>query len=1083
MYRFERCSPTGFLDLGMSLLENDRSELQPLPLGRPPSGRHGFEQTPDVAGKVVVQSALATTRTDDADWLLGLLETELPKIQELHNRGARQYALLTSIERPRGAPGDRVQQWLDANSPVKATCLWRDDLDRRLDWAHPLVKLAHPEIFEGAEETWAAVSALLIHLPAHVASQLRTFLERGGDTDGEASIGVRVAVDRNPVDAAGLVLAGTASEWMLFEGEPGSGKSRLLRYIDRVHRGSLTGRRELLESVELHHLSSPVRIPIPVDAVELLRHRNGQVDELQDAVATYLATAIGLPVDEQCTATVEALLRALPTVITLDGIDELGHQATRDDVVRSLVRFAQKQRKAGADVLVVAAARPAIYGSVGASIRGQFSVHAIEPLDQRQQSEFLEQTGLADDAPSPLAGLPLQLSMLADVAGELTPPTTRNELFAQYCDRPIADVALAVPAQYRHLAAALVGQLAWQLQSEAETPGAPDAAPLTDRVEAFLAARLEPVALAPDLVAALERSPLLVQREDGAPRFRSQSVREYLCARYLFDSAPLGGADGRLERFAELVARPYFTHVARFFAGMFEPGTLAALHSTITSLIASQDAATSIRARNVGLSILTDGVLTPRRRLEAQLVAVLFDSTGVRLAAENDARDAAVPTGPVQTRLRDILFHDHLRVSTTVLPSIAVVLARNGGATLAPELAQYVREADAAERTHRLRVLLLAEGHLAAPTAQLEDLVYGDEPTDRERYLRLTALLDSDTDAFSESRTLTRDLITQLLRWGASSAAYSASPLTQFARVVGDGASTVELIEGLATARDYRSAARAIEAIRTEFGDSWATFSLAAGACGIPRHSAGSPVTLPLLDSTLPLCDRAFSARMWRGKSSWWAEQLDSATDPFERMFWAVILVSWASAQHVSDLVLQLDDVLRDMNELDFALVVEAMRVAIAARNAHGGRPRPPIRIPPSVSDNTALVLALAFNPKRLSALTERKGRSKVVVRFARQELVRKRLLAFPGWSGLTPAMATRWLVVFAEAASLGEVLAEAVVARVESGDIPPVAARRVVRDAGAYPAAVTRAAMRALQATAPSASLRELAAERAWEL
>ncbi len=1121
-YHYERCGAERFRLLCSAVLAPDHPGIVAVTHGATVLARQGLERSPAVPGMPCAHVVFSPAPAVDgsAEWVIAALELELPRIRDAARRASR-YIVVTNASRPKPealhGPGS-VQEWLAENCPIPAICLWREDLDRRLDWGAPAIKLAYPEILESAA-VGTLVDDMLREVHAHATQSLLALVARQSDRSSSRDAAFIDVPDSSGRGVADVLLsdgAGTA-RWHVLVGDPGSGKSVVAEHVCQVHRARLLDDDPVLDRVVEPHARVAFRLPISLDAREYadhLRTRPESGGRRAAPFASFLGGVIGgaksggpLTPDE-----VRAIMLSIPVLVVIDRVDELGHRPTRERVTRTSLDYLAKLRADGADIQVIVTSRPEAYGPLPCHAR----LHTLRlaPLDTeaiielvgrwlvarasgvgagarvlRSIAEGVELTDFRS-----LAATPLHLALaLDDLAGSgSTLPGRRADFF----DRaPIGDLAgdartTTVLRDHRHLLADLVQHLAWALQCESESAkssGTMDAIELASMVRSFLADRAEPMELAARLFDALECLPVLVEGADGRFGFREQFVREFFCAQHLFRSspcAPTGGrrADDRSARFAALAAHPYWTNVTRFYAGFSEPGALPAVLAGLTKSIASRDVAVSTRGREIGGILLTDRVFRDRRALQDALVVALYDAVGVRLAAlaplgigyRVPAADCGLGI------LRNIVLRQHLLSGTSPLPSIAKLLAPIGGLDLWDELAPHLTGSTGDNRTELLSATFAAAAHLRAPTEQIETLIYGDSPSPHALHARLAALLDTPTVAFSHSPRLAHDLIAGLLRRGPSG--HASASLRHFATVLGEGDDTASLIDQLASSRDYPRAAVAIEAIRAEFGDSWATFALAAAACGIPRHSEIEIDACSLLDARLPLCDRALAARVWRGSEAWWAEELARARSVTERMFWVVVLVGWGTSNHVSVHLPSIDSVLTELDEEQLPLVVDAVRAALDARQVHGGRRRPPIALPTSIGDRTALLISLSFGSPTLASIAAGRRASELVVRSARQSLFRQRVAAFDSWDALGEQAALRWLGAVSESRLLGDELAPAVADRASRGTMPAAAARRVLRSAGDYPAELVEAALRSIQSARRPTPVGEIAA-LGWSL
>ncbi|MCU1440620.1 MAG: hypothetical protein JWP85_1617 [Rhodoglobus sp.] len=1092
-YSFEMGGAARFADLCLALIAPDHEEVQLLELGRPDSGRYGFERFPDVADKVVLQVAFEPAlESDPTASVLALLDAERPKILELERRGALRYIFATNLPRPEADPEtgvDTVQAWLAVNCPVPATCLWREDVDRRLDWAPAATSLRFPEILDRRN----AVAGVLATMFAGSGEQsLEALLELvvvayrrnlGLTRDVFVDIPLR---DDPDTTAADLLLSEASSPqapWRLLEGESGSGKSTVARYVGNVHAARLLDDTAYLASIPPAHARTSFRIPLAIDARDYAAHldalqaadpKRGPDRSLEAFVAGILDAA--LPHAPSISA-VRTLFRTAPWFVMLDGLDELGDAELGARVSTSVLRALAALGKSGADIQCLVVTRPSVPGSIPSRERSLLSPIELGPLAGAGIAELTERwlasRGLTPQRAAPvtetfalllespsyrdLAGNPMHLRTLLELAlvDGAAVPDRRSQLFQAHARGSIDgdELALTELRVRRHLVREFAGFVAWTLHRDAQTPASAFGATidgLTAIATDFVDAHNHPAHVVGALVAALQRLPYVEQSAEGLVRFRDQAVREFLCAQYLLESEP---ADARSARLARLVGRPHWANVARFFAGLYSDGDLDALVDDIIALIADEAPAVSLHARELGHAILTDRVMRSRPRTQGRLVHAVFGGAGVELAARRPYGRAPFALAPDCGReeLRDLLMADYVRdPSGHMRESVAQLLEANGGPDLVAEFTAHAEVATGQSRTERLSAMFRCGAHRHVTADRLESLIYDDQPQPKELYLRLTALIDAGTTAFSVSPRMSADLIEQLLKWGATRSAGNPSRIASFATVVADGKNTVAVIEGLAFARDYDSAAIAIEAIRTEFGDTWATFALAAAAAGIPRHSNVGAVEKSLMDPALPLCDRALAARFWRGRSAWWAEELAGATSTPERMFWAVVLAAWGSASHVTDHLEALDAALAALDGDEYLLVVSATQTALRGREVHGGRPRPAVPID-RVSDRAAILVAIAFSSDELRPVDPDRAGA-LIARVAERTVVAERMRAFQSWAGLSEQDGLEWADVFAEAARLDSELPDGVAARVSSDPMPPAAVARVLRSPERYP-------------------------------
>lgn len=1117
MYHYERCGADRFRALCSAVLEPDHEGLVTFGRGATGTGRQGFDRYPTTAGGTCLHVAFSPTSAPDdtTGWLLASLESQLPRIRQAAGHGARRFIVVTNASRPDsvalGGPGS-VHAWLAENCPIPANFLWREDLDRRIDWGAATVKLAYPEILDpGAVGT--LIAGMFGGTAEHASQSVTAFLER--QFGGTAALsGVFVDVPESSGLGAAEVLLSDApgdAPWRVLVGDPGAGKSVIAEYVCQVHRARLLGDDRSPDSGDLHDIRAAFRLPISIDA-------RGYADHLRAAGSAparhgtapfgdFLGALIGgfLPGGPLTADDVRTILLRVPVLVVIDRLDELGHHATREQVTKTALDFLAALRAAGADIQVIVTSRPEAYGPLPDSARLQalrlapLTTEAIIALVERWLdtrpahreagvlqaiADGLELTDFRSLAATPLH-LTLALERLADSGSPL--PGRRADFFERCTDGTIPDArSTTILREHRHLVPDLVHHLAWVLECGSESgrsSGTIDSNELASVVRSFLVGRGEPHELGTALIDAIECLPVLAEGRDGRFGFREHHVREFLCARHLFRSSPVlpagrRGIDDRSARFAVLAANPKWTNVARFYAGFYEPGALPSLLANLTKAIASRDVTVSTRGREIGGILLADRVFRDRSELRDALAHALFDKLGIRLAALGPIGIGYRPpeTDCGRGILRNLVLREHVLSDTPAVPATARLLAPIGGQGLWGEFLAHLGARAGADRTALLSAAFSAGAHLGVPAEEIEAVVNDDAPTPHELHARLEALLDTTTTAFSHSPRLAHDLIAGLLRWGPSGASGASGSLRRFAAVLGEGDDTVSMIEQLATSRDYPRAAIAVEAIRAEFGDSWATFALAAATCGIPRLSEIRVEAHSLLDARLPLCDRALAARVWRGSELWWAEELARAGNVSERMFWVAVLVSWGNSHHVSTNLPAIDSVLAELDAEQLRLVIDAVRAALEAREAHGGRHRPPVLLPESVGDRTALLVALSFGSPSLASIATGRGTSDLVARCARQSLIRQRVSAFESWDALGESAAVRWVAAVAAARLLGDELSPAVADRASRGTMRLAAARRVLLATDDHPAVLVESALRSIQSAPRPTSVGEAA-------
>jgi len=251
-------------------------------------------------------------------------------------------------------------------------------------------------------------------------------------------------------------------------GGPGSGKSTLGQFLAQIHRSALLSRREqhLLEPQtrriieETRQLCDREGFPWPatpryVFRVELNRFAKALASYDPDgikSVAGYLLA--GLKGEHALTREhVLEWLATYPSLLILDGLDEVPAASNRSDVVKAVDDLLSEARQMGADLFVVATSRQ--QGYAGEFSGGIVAIRHVLPLSSVRALHYVERyadarfgTSDPDKAKSvvdklregskrqltaQLMGSPLQVTFMATVvAARGDPGEDRWQLFDSY---------------------------------------------------------------------------------------------------------------------------------------------------------------------------------------------------------------------------------------------------------------------------------------------------------------------------------------------------------------------------------------------------------------------------------------------------------------------------------------------------------------------------------------------------------------------------------------------------------------------------------------------------------------------------
>jgi len=189
-YPFENLDPERFQNLCQALLTKEFPHVQCFPVAQPDGGRDALSYLAEdeERGFIVYQIKYVRrpfAETDPHRWLGEILKGEVPKLQKLIPKGAKQYILITNV------PGtahldvgsiDKIHQLLKKELDVPAQCWWRDDLSRRLDHAWDL-KWVYPVLMTGPDLIRSVIESGLSTCKERRSAAIRAYLINQFDTD------------------------------------------------------------------------------------------------------------------------------------------------------------------------------------------------------------------------------------------------------------------------------------------------------------------------------------------------------------------------------------------------------------------------------------------------------------------------------------------------------------------------------------------------------------------------------------------------------------------------------------------------------------------------------------------------------------------------------------------------------------------------------------------------------------------------------------------------------------------------------------------------------------------------------------
>jgi hypothetical protein len=688
-----------------------------MPLRQADGGRDGV--IPSQLLIFQVKWSAAGKERNPVSWLDAEIRREGEKIKRLAARGARRYVLVTNVEGT-GRDGrgtiDRLDAKLEQYSKdfgLQMTGMWRTELNSIADGAPPAIKWEYADMLAGwdlirylmSEEAEAAKDSTLRELLKKVAtaqwaederikfSQVELDRERLTDlfVDVPAQR-IRVPGDTAMVDSstsdvggAGAYIANkTVYPFTLVRGAPGQGKSTLSQFVCQAYRVAFVPNAvsptEVLPQIVRPRF--PIRFDLGNYAAWLQGQdvfdgsdqpqpkkgpkRRGAAASIESFLAELVAHSSGR--DDITPQEVQEIFERVPSMVVLDGLDEVGNASDRKRVVEQIDLFCARGRSYSEQPKIIVTTRPNSAGLPEPN-PDLFEIITLSPLDAPLRDQYLRKwctvhNVLGNDSRvlrknftakmrepyiGELAGNPMQLTILLYLLrqhGDAT-PNQRTELYDSYMQLLLARESNKHPdtvRKYRADILEIIPFLGWYLQSRGEEQGHSGRMAFADvnvAMKHFQATYGKSETIVDELFnAASERLWALTSKETGTFEFEVLSLREYFAARFLYFSAGEGNpAFDRTDVFRELLRRPYWLNTVRFYAGNAQGSDLYIMEAGLRKELAGNS---SKQVRVAAWSLLADGVFNSRPHEASAVVDALTDAHGSHLLLSSlDSKEIA----------------------------------------------------------------------------------------------------------------------------------------------------------------------------------------------------------------------------------------------------------------------------------------------------------------------------------------------------------------------------------------------------------------------------------------------------------
>lgn len=898
---------------------------------------------------------------------------------------------------------------------------------------------------------------------------------------------------------AELLLGSAAQEHLklvVLEGAPGQGKSTLAQYVCQMHRARYLRKQDVLGRVAESYRQTAFRVPIKVDLRDYAAFLEGNSPFASASspseprtLDVFLAQIIGHNSGgiEFTAHDVLSLLKNAPTLLFLDGLDEVADTSAREALVASIGEALGRWGEFDADLQVVVTSRPSVFGRAPSFEKLGFVTLTLQNIDSGRIDDYADRWVVArglDDSEKrdvkkilseklelahirDLTRNPMQLTILLSLIHQVghSLPDQRTDLYDRYVDLFLtreADKSVRV-REHRAVLLGFIQHLAWVLQTQAESSksaGSISAEGLQDMARRYLISGGHAVEIADDLFGGgLERIFVLVERIEGLYEFEVQPLREFYCAQYLYSTAPVGTyrdqvlRGDRAQRFEALAANPFWLNVCRFYAGSCERGETGTLVLSLEEMIKTGDLAVASHARRVGLSLLQDWVFSNVKYPQDQLIRVIFDEPGTQYLISGEGRVAEELVLDVECgrdTLRDLIFEQLQTWPVDVRTSaFCHVLRMNGGRDLSQAFCDLLASQSGDGRTSQLIRMFRSGASSSLAPEQVWQLITEDDPERDQLLLRSSELLWSEPAVAAKIPQLVAafaqgvldglvrgvgnhssllgvfaDLLSNssgaylgLRRLGELGALYGGSPDPADSKTA--PAAVRNFIDAVGTVRldsaddtfDQRSSpelwSSIAEVAREHFGDTWATMSMAIRTAGIRTATELPDNSDRLFDTKVPLCSRARAARLRRGGTKWWLEQLEHASTSLDRSLWVGLVLMWSSVKNLYELASETNEIVDTLSEYEYEALRSTLAFTSSSRHLRADRKKlGEVDLKP-FSDRAAVLVAVAFKADSSKLLySTRQQRREPLRGFLKHRRELESLEELPSWRDPEDALA-----------------------------------------------------------------------------
>ena len=610
---------------------------------------------------------------------------------------------------------------------VRNVHVWgSDEISRLLD-VHPEIRTTYMHLLTPGDliaELLAASTAprsalattIRLYLKTTLAGEDKVQLDQAGDTGddlrlGDVYIDLDLEVDgelpasmqgMDRLLTAALLRDSSSSREILLKshlkdvvliGGPGEGKSTIGQYVAQAHRATLLRSWDAVNLPDEFVPPCP-RIPFRVllkDYAEWVSHRTERAEHgspLNVVLEAYLAQDVVANSGRDVTSEdVQAIFSSNPTLVILDGLDEVTNRGLRRLVLHEVRAFLERCAVLGGDLQILATSRPSSYA--GEFDRSRFLHLRLSKLDEAKVDEYVKKwisakrlgaskgrrleesmkESYADPRVNALMNTPLQVTILIVIVQTGgTPPRQREALFDEYLEaiykRERAKARWMIRTE-KQLLFGLHKYIGYVLHSRAEqansTASVLEEDDFISHVRTYLQI-IDPFTEAGErdrqvellVREARDRLVLIVELQQGEFGFELRSLQEFFAAAHLVDTAQ--DSSQRFRRFRAIAPWAHWRNAALFFAGRVgrtHQGEAANILEECRNIDREPPNRVLRRGNWLALELGAEGVFVPDRRLQMSILEY-----GLEVIEYDSSRDVAPEVGRILAKLPEADLRD-----------------------------------------------------------------------------------------------------------------------------------------------------------------------------------------------------------------------------------------------------------------------------------------------------------------------------------------------------------------------------------------------------------------------------------------